>query len=581
MVKSSGSKSSRGTSPPAHSRSLLANSSRSSLEALSNLASVNINEQTRARQRAAERDQKIRLSAGRALAAKQAASPRIGRIIEEGEKGLSSEDTVRQYELDNAETVLESCTVLEVTRHMAAKKLHFVLIVNGKGQLVGILTDKDLAFRVVAEGLEPKKTAVEQVMTRNPLCVQSSVSMIEALTQMVAHHFRHLPVKEGDRLIGVLDITQCLCDAIQKLELADAAATQIANAIESVREFQAIEGLRVNLGNENNNSSNIGSAADQIRDRLACPKIGVLLQDARSHYPRVSAKCSVEEAVRIMRGERRTAVLVTDSRNDQELVGIFTTKDVLLRVIAGHQDPAKTSINRVMTPYPDAISPRDTVVSALRQMQSRHYLHLPVVNERQKGRIEGVLDILQLTWSLLEQLGQLDHITQEPLWHQLWAPYDNTKPPLDQQITLLPARILFKIRFGSEVVLLTIDNAFNLPTLLWLITQCREHFTLKPSGSYLLQLIDEDGKAISIRDDDQFHSLVQAILSTGRDRVNLNLKSEETWCLVNWNSDRLAGLFRWAQDRRAIVIPAGMALFTVSLAAMVTLGMKMIKIKME
>lgn len=78
-----------------------------------------------------------------------------------------------------------------------------------------------------------------------------------------------------------------------------------------------------------------------------------------------NVKASVFEATILMKENRTTAVLVKDTNN--EVAGIFTSKDVVLRVIAAGLDPKKCSIVRVMTPQPDVAHVSLPVPEALRK----------------------------------------------------------------------------------------------------------------------------------------------------------------------------------------------------------------------
>ncbi len=82
--------------------------------------------------------------------------------------------------------------------------------------------------------------------------------------------------------------------------------------------------------------------------------------------------------------------------------GIFTSKDVVLRVLAAGKNPATTKILEVMTPHPETVTRTTTVVEALRKMHAGRYLHLPIVDE--VGSLEGLVDVLRLTYSTLDQL---------------------------------------------------------------------------------------------------------------------------------------------------------------------------------
>ena len=101
-----------------------------------------------------------------------------------------------------------------------------------------------------------------------------------------------------------------------------------------------------------------------------------------------------------MKENHITAVLVQDQG---QITGIFTSKDVVLRVIAAGLDPANCSVIRVMTPHPD-FAPLDmSIQAALRKMHDGHYLNLPVMN-KESDEIVGMVDVLKLTYATLDQV---------------------------------------------------------------------------------------------------------------------------------------------------------------------------------
>ena len=86
---------------------------------------------------------------------------------------------------------------------------------------------------------------------------------------------------------------------------------------------------------------------------------------------------SVQEACRSMRDRRVGAVLVT--KPDRQLVGIFTGRDAVSRVLAEGRDSATTRLSEVMTPKPDTMPPGKHAIDALRLMQDGGFRHLPIV----------------------------------------------------------------------------------------------------------------------------------------------------------------------------------------------------------
>ncbi|HTV88320.1 MAG TPA: CBS domain-containing protein [Stellaceae bacterium] len=106
----------------------------------------------------------------------------------------------------------------------------------------------------------------------------------------------------------------------------------------------------------------------------------------RDHEPVVFPPgANVKEAARRMRERGVGAVLVAD---DARLIGIFTGRDAIGRILAEGRDPAATTLAEVMTENPETMTPRHTAIEALRMMRDARCRHLPIVEE---GRIVGIV----------------------------------------------------------------------------------------------------------------------------------------------------------------------------------------------
>ncbi len=104
----------------------------------------------------------------------------------------------------------------------------------------------------------------------------------------------------------------------------------------------------------------------------------------------LAPEATVREAVDLMRERRIGAILVTKADG---LVGIFTERDLLNRVVGEKLDPDTTKLSEVMTNNPDRIGPNDRCRTALDLMQSKGYRHLPVVDGE---TVVGVLSVRDL-----------------------------------------------------------------------------------------------------------------------------------------------------------------------------------------
>jgi CBS domain-containing protein len=98
-------------------------------------------------------------------------------------------------------------TVAEVARLMKDKDIGPVPIVQDRDgtQLVGIVTDRDLALKVVAEGLDPMTTRVSDVMTSDIVTCREDDNIEKALDAMSRHQLRRIPVVDKEnRLVGII-----------------------------------------------------------------------------------------------------------------------------------------------------------------------------------------------------------------------------------------------------------------------------------------------------------------------------------------------------------------------------------------
>jgi CBS domain-containing protein len=100
-------------------------------------------------------------------------------------------------------------TVLSAARLMKQHKTGAVMVVE-KERLVGIFTERDALYRVVADGRDAEHTRLSEVMTRSPQTLHPDKSFAEALHIMHIGGFRHVPVVEDGRPIGVVTARDAL-----------------------------------------------------------------------------------------------------------------------------------------------------------------------------------------------------------------------------------------------------------------------------------------------------------------------------------------------------------------------------------
>ncbi|XP_020246626.1 CBS domain-containing protein CBSCBSPB3-like [Asparagus officinalis] len=299
---------------------------------------------------------------------------------------VSGERTVKKLRLSKALTIPEGTSVSDACRRMAQRRVDAVLLTDSNGLLSGIVTDKDISTRVIAEGLRTEQTVISKIMTRNPIFVMADTLAIEALQKMVQGKFRHLPVVENGEVIAMLDITKCLYDAISRMEKAAEQGSALA---------AAVEGVERQWGS---NYSAPYAFIETLRERMFKPSLSTIITE-NSKVAVVSPSDPVYVATKKMRDLRVNSVIIVTGGQPQ---GILTSKDVLMRVVAQNLSPELTLVEKVMTANPECATLETTILDALHIMHDGKFLHLPIVDG--EGQITACLDVLQISHAAISMV---------------------------------------------------------------------------------------------------------------------------------------------------------------------------------
>ena len=119
-------------------------------------------------------------------------------------------------------------TVAECVRLMTVSKIGALIVMHGE-RLVGIFTERDALNKVLAGGLDPGKTKVSEVMTKDPYCIPPTTTVRDAMKLITKRRFRHLPIVDNGKVLAVVssgDLTRWLVqDQMGEVqELVDLAA---------------------------------------------------------------------------------------------------------------------------------------------------------------------------------------------------------------------------------------------------------------------------------------------------------------------------------------------------------------------
>lgn len=118
-------------------------------------------------------------------------------------------------------SVSSETTVYNALVEMADKNIGAVLVID-EGKLSGIFSERDYARKIVLKGLHSDETLVKDVMTSKVITIDLEDKLEDAMQIMSDKHIRHLPVNDGDTLVGIISINDLVTTLIneQKAQIA-------------------------------------------------------------------------------------------------------------------------------------------------------------------------------------------------------------------------------------------------------------------------------------------------------------------------------------------------------------------------
>ena len=255
--------------------------------------------------------------------------------------------TVRDFMHRYLEVVSQDATIVAVAERMQVRRIGSVLIESGdpKRGVFGIATETDLVRKVVAAGLDPTVTMVDQIMATPVLTITAARSMLDASHLMETNHVRHLCVLDGEDIVGLISVRDL------------------------VRYFVDAES---------------GPVSDL--DNVYRP-LSVLMATTLGTIP---SEETMHAAARLMQEKRIGSLLVVEAG---EIVGIVTESDLVRKGLASQVDPGRTRVGGLMNHPLISIDINRTVRDASEMMADHRVRHLAV---REHRKIVGLLSVRDL-----------------------------------------------------------------------------------------------------------------------------------------------------------------------------------------
>jgi PAS domain S-box-containing protein len=245
----------------------------------------------------------------------------------------------------NVATVDQGCSVISAAKIMSEKNISCLLVSN-KGHLSGIVTETDMLKKAVAGENDFRKVSVEQIMSAPVRSISCDVSVMEAIKIMEAENIRRLVVLEDELPAGIItqtDMVRVLASYTASKEVSEIMSSDVAV---------------------------------------------------------IASSASVKEAAKLMASQDISCLVAMENN---EVVGIFTERDLLKRVIAIKRNPARTSLKKVMSSPVVTVSPDCSIISAWKLLERVRIRRLVVIDDEILLGVLTQTDILKSIKAGLEE----------------------------------------------------------------------------------------------------------------------------------------------------------------------------------
>jgi CBS domain-containing protein len=116
------------------------------------------------------------------------------------------------------ETIGPQSTVAETAKRLSERRIGAIIVVDGKARVIGMLSERDIVRTLAERGPGALELPIESIMTRRVVTCAEADTVGEIMERMTSGKFRHLPVMDGERLIGVISIGDVVKHRVGEIE---------------------------------------------------------------------------------------------------------------------------------------------------------------------------------------------------------------------------------------------------------------------------------------------------------------------------------------------------------------------------
>ncbi len=286
------------------------------------------------------------------------------------EKNYSG-DSVDDWMAKQVETLTETRTVFEATKIMAEKKIGSIVVIQNSllnkknAKIIGILTETDVARRVVAQKKDPSKTKIGEVMTPKPIVIETNSSIMQASHIITRNKIKRIPVTSHGSLAGIFTITDLMACLVKlgKIYEVGELVKYIAKKKIGAKKFENI----------------VTAEKWMTSDIITCEK-----------------EKTARDAAGLMDSYKVGDIVIVDG---EKAIGIVTDTDMVRKICASQSDPDKIHIEQIMSSPVISTSPDTSLIEIAKIMHEHKIKRMVIVKEE---KLEGLLSVTDLADALIQ-----------------------------------------------------------------------------------------------------------------------------------------------------------------------------------
>ncbi|KAI9918633.1 hypothetical protein PsorP6_011863 [Peronosclerospora sorghi] len=326
------------------------------------------------------------------IGAEDATVVTIADILNARERDVATNKALVDFEA--WESIAGSETIHDAVVTMVERTVGSLIVTDVKEGIVGIVTERDILKKVSPRTVLQEKKVVRDIMSSHIMCIQPSTTVIDALATLTKENIRHLAVVNGDMtsavkrgsvqeedmrcVLSIKDIVR----AYAELEASKTVSTAHQDHVRGQEKQQEMNATET----EDAAPASVVTAATLLKKKHK--RIKLILNTRPDDH------VSVAKAVEEMAKRDFGAVLVVDK--EQRVLGIFTERDYICKVLFELKDPTKVLVTDVMSTVDRVLQTEDSLEKCWDLAATSSCRHFPVIGVMRPDREKELAGILSI-----------------------------------------------------------------------------------------------------------------------------------------------------------------------------------------